>query len=212
MWDPVLQYMYYQDDGDEDANNTDYSAYYDSEMVSLHMFSVLGGIGVDLNLEDLNETLDINSGLQPKVVLTTNLELSALLNKTKCAHQQWIADRLQQTGLASFSPEDLDNSVVIVFRYLFQITSQLLVEVGIARETLGLKRQNYNGVHIQTGIGGLSQQESVKHPKLIRNPTDWEVHALCLILQQIMGIILHAINVQQSDVQGAKPAPILCHS
>ena len=40
--------------------------------------------------------------------------------------------------------------------YLFQITSQLLVEVGIARETLGLKRQNYNGVHIQTGIAGLT--------------------------------------------------------
>lgn len=182
LWDPVLQYLYYQDDGDEDANDTNYSAYYDSDMVSLHMFSVLGGIGVDLNPEDLNETLAIINSLQPnKVVLTTNLEPSALLNKTKCAHQQWIADGLQQTGLASLSPEDLDNIVGIIFRYLFQITSQLLVEVGIARETLGLERQNYTGVHIRTGFAGLSQQESVKHPKLIRNPTDWEMILKCAV-------------------------------
>ena len=174
--------MYYQDDGDEDANNTNYSAYYDSEIASLHMFSVLGGIGIDLSLEDLNETLDVINSLQPnKVVLTTNLEPSALLNKTKCVHQQWITDGLQQTGLASLSPEDLDNTVGIIFRYLFQITDQLLVEVGIARETLGLERQNYTGVHIRTGFAGLSQQESVKHPKLIRNPTDWEVILKCAV-------------------------------
>ena len=178
LWDPVLQYIYYPDDGD-DNDSTNYSAYY--EITSLHMFSVLGGIGVDLELEDLNETLNIINSLLPKVIFTTNLEPSALLNKTKCANQQWITDGLQQMGLASLSPEDLNNIVGIVFRYLFQITSQLLAEVGIARQTLGLERQNYTGVHIRTGFAGLSQQESVKHPKLIRSPADWEQILKCAV-------------------------------
>ena len=171
LWNPMLEY-YYGDD--PDGNFTDSYDSYD-DVIYLHMFSVLGGIGIDMALEDVNNTLNIIEGVVwPKVILATNLEPNALMNGTKSAGQKWIANGLKRFGLGTLSPEELDDIVGIVFRYLFQMTSRLVVELGIARGVLGLDGRNYTGVHIRTGFAGSPLQESVNHPKLIRKTEEWQ--------------------------------------
>jgi len=177
LWNTLLDYYY---DDDEDGNFTDSFDNYD-DLVYLHMFSILGGNGIDMTLEDVNNTLNIIEGIWPKVIFATNLEPNALMNDTKRAGQNWIANGLKQFGLDFLSPEELDGIGGIVFRYLFQITSKLLFELSIARGILGLEGQNYTGVHIRTGFAGSPLQEYVDHPKLIRKTEEWEDILKCAV-------------------------------
>ena len=152
----------------------------------LHLFSVLGGIGIDVSVEDLEHSLRLiaesNSSSNKVIILSTNLEPNALMNRTKNLGQQWIIDGLKQYGLYQLSFQDLDDLVGIVFRYLFQFTDELIAELSSARGVLGIsEHQKYTGVHLRTGFAGSPSQETVDHPKLIRTKQEWERVLNCAV-------------------------------
>ena len=138
-----------------------------------HLFSVLGGLGIDRSLQHVNSSLLLIAGPSANMMLATNLEPSALGNWTKTARQQWIIDGLERVGLGGLSPLELDGIVGIVFRYLFQFTEELLAEVADARNVLDLGGK-YVAVHVRTGFAGELHEEIVDHPKLVRKLEDWE--------------------------------------
>lgn len=168
-------YMYaYSDEMEMEESPQD-----NSKVKQVHIFSILGGIGVDLPTEELKMSLDAIEGQTQWLLLETNMEPSSLLNATKTASSEWIKQGMNALGLAQLSPEDVDGLVGLVFRYLFKFTEELLVELGTARKALGLNNQQYVGVHIRTGFAGSVKQESVNHPKLFRNMWQWDNTLSC---------------------------------
>ena len=179
----------------KDVNNVSYAAYNSNQeygdhvyqdgdraaggIQSLHLFSILGGIGIDVSADVLKMSLDLIRGRWQWVELESNLEPSSLLNDTKTASSSWIKQGMASLGLSQLSPEDVDGLVGLVFRYLFTFSGQLLAELDDARQVLGLDNQKYVGVHIRTGFLGSKQQESVKHPKLFRSIQQWEKTLSC---------------------------------
>ena len=147
----------------------------------IHMFGILGGIGIDVSVKHLKQSLNMLDGNTTHVSLATNLKPSALKNRTKNMDQQWIIRGLRRYGLAHLSPQEVNNLVGIVFRYLFQLTDELKAEVDMAHRELGLENQKYVGVHLRTGFAGSSLQEPSKHPKLIKNRQDWETVLECAV-------------------------------
>ena len=145
----------------------------------VHIFSTLGGIGVDLTPESLKTNLEAIEGRSTWVILESNMEPCSLVNKTQTASQQWIEQGVAALGLDKLSPYDIDSLVGVVFRYLFQFSAEILREVSAAREVLGLRDAAYVGVHVRTGFAGSVQQESVKHPKLYRSALQWESTLSC---------------------------------
>ena len=151
-----------------------YKGYEDMQQVFfLHLYSVLGGIGVDKSVEELDWSLGVLDGKLSALALTTNLQPSDLKNRTKNAGQQWIIRGLGKHGLAHLSSQEINDLVGIVFRYLFQLTDDLIANVDSAHRVLGLGHQKYVGVHIRTGLAGSPLQETVKHPKLLKQKKDW---------------------------------------
>ncbi len=142
----------------------------------IHLGSVLdNGLGVDVSYEQLKESLRlIESEVPVMLALGTNMEPSSLLSRNKTADQPWIASGMEDAGLADLSPEDIDGIVGIIFRYLFRFSEDLMAEVAVAQQVLGLGSLTYTGVHVRTGFAGTTSQESVDHPKLIRYPWQWD--------------------------------------
>lgn len=175
LTDKQKVYMYaYSDEMEMEESPQD-----NSKVKQVHIFSILGGIGVDLPMEDLKMSLDAIGGETQWLLLETNMEPSSLLNNTKTASLEWIKQGMDALGLAKLSPEDVDSLVGLVFRYLFKFTEQLLVELGTARKALGLDNQPYVGVHVRTGFAGSIKQESVDHPKLFRSMWQWDKTLSC---------------------------------
>ena len=151
----------------------------DSGPIDLHIFSVLGGIGVDISVDDLQMSLEFIKGKWQWIQLASNMEPSSLLNDTKTASSQWIKQGMAALGLAKLPPDDVDGLAGLVFRYLFKFSGQLLAELGAARQVLGLDNQQYVGVHIHTGFAGSVRQESVEHPKLFHGAWQWDKTLSC---------------------------------
>ena len=146
------------------------------------MFSILAPSGVDVSASELRYNLEIIGSRVKTVTLSTNLEPCTLLSTEKTAEQKWILDGLRWTGLASLSPQDVDNVVGIAFRYLFQMSPELILEVAHARSVLGLDSVPYTGVHIRTGFAGSpDSHEDINHPKLMRIESNWEDVLSCAI-------------------------------
>ena len=145
----------------------------------LHIFSVLGGIGLDISVDYLQRSLEFIKGKWQWIQLASNMEPSSLLSNTKTASSKRIKQGMAALGLAKLPPDDVDGLVGLVFRYLFKFSGQLLAELGAARQVLGLDNQQYVGVHIRTGFAGSVQQESVKHPKLFRGAWQWDKTLSC---------------------------------
>ena len=139
----------------------------------LHIFSILGGIGVDSSAEDLQNNLEAIYGSWNWILLESNMEPSSLVNGTKTASLEWIAQGMAGLGLDKLPPHDIDNIVGLVFRYLFRFSAEILQEAAAAREVLGLNNAAYVGVHVRTGFAGSVQRESIEHPKLYRTAQQW---------------------------------------
>ena len=174
--DQRAAYSYYDADN-RSYNNSDYWS--ENGPVSLHLFSILDGLGVDVSVHDLEMSFDIIEGQQQWVQLASNMEPSSLLNSTKTAFAEWIEQGMASLGLAALSPDDVDGLVGLVFRYLFTFSDDLISEVVAARRVLGLDNQEYVGVHVRTGFAGSEQQEDMKHPKLIYRALEWEQILSC---------------------------------
>ena len=145
----------------------------------LHLFSILGGIGVDVSESDLEANMGEIQGDSEWVELETNLEPSALLNSTKIASSEWIMEGMQSLGLANLPPDDVDSLVGLALRYLFKFSAWLLAELGSARHVLGLTHRQYVGVHVRTGLAGSWLREDVAHPKLLRHRVQWDDTLAC---------------------------------
>ena len=171
--DKKLAYSHY------DADNLTYMSYSEHWPASLHLFSVLDGLGVDVPMEQLEMSLDIIKGQQQWVQLASNMEPSSLTNSAKTAYAEWIKQGMTSLGLAALPSDDIDGLVGLVFRYLFKFSDDLLSEVVSARRVLGLNDQEYIGVHVRTGFAGSALQENVNHPKLLRRVRDWEQMLSC---------------------------------
>lgn len=154
-----------------------------SSLYFIHLGSVLKGIGVDVKYEQLKLSLHLIGSNSPQnVALGTNMEPSSLLNRTKTANQSWIATGVKAAGLAGLPPKDVDGIIGIVFRYLFQFSEDLMAEVAVAQQVLGLEGLKYTGVHMRTGFAGTPLQETVDHPKLIRKPEQWQRMLQCAVV------------------------------
>ena len=150
--------------------------------VLLHLFSILGGLGVDVSSKTLESSLEALDDSWEWVLLASNMEPSSLTNGTKTASQQWIRKGMAVLGLSSLSDREIDGGLIgLVFRYLFKFSDGLRREVELARGALGLSGggEAYVGVHVRTGFLGWEQQESVRHPKLYRSPQQWEKTLTC---------------------------------
>ena len=157
----------------DDHSDNEYS------IAFIHIFSVLGGIGVDIPAEDLRLSLEAIEDRWTWVLLGSNMEPSSLMNATKTASLEWIKEGMVGLGLDSLSLDDIDSVVGIIFRYLFRFSEEIPREVTAARGTLGLHNEPYVGVHVRTGFAGYVKQESVKHPKLYREPWQWKSTLSC---------------------------------
>ena len=172
----VFYDLTYLTDSESDASEDIMQKYF-----FFSMFSILGGIGVDRSVEELELSLSMLNDKLTNIALTTNLDPSDLKNRTKSAGQQWIIEGLRRHGLDHLSSQEIKELVGIVFRYLFQFTDELIANVNSAHRVLGLGHQKYVGVHIRTGFAGSPSQETVKHPKLIRKMQDWEAILKCAV-------------------------------
>ena len=170
-------------DGEVDEDEDNSQANEDDDIYSypvfVHIFSVLGGIGVDIPADELQWGLERIEGKWSWTLLASNMEPSSLTNSTKTASIEWIKQGMTALGLAKLPPTDIDGVVGIVFRYLFKFSHDLLQEVSAARSVLGLSHREYVGVHLRTGFAGSVQQETVNHPKLIRRPLEWDKFLVC---------------------------------
>ena len=191
-----------QSDWDEYSKPwSDENEEYDDDSAMLHLFSVLQdyGIGIDVSLDTLKRSMDTIEGDLQWVELSTNLELSTLLNDTKTASAEWIREGMVKLGLSHFTSDEMDGLTGLLMRYLFQFSDQLIQEVMIARRVLGLAQRQYVGVHVRTGFAGSLQQETVEHPKLLRSFWLWERSLFCafrvsLELQGTEGLLFLATD------------------
>ncbi len=155
-----------------------------SSLYFIHLGSILDGIGVDVSYEQLRASLYLIQGDSPDLLaLSTNMEPRSLLNRTQTANQTWIAAGIEAVGLADLSLQDVDDIIGIIFQYLFQFTDDVMAEVAVAKQVLGLAigSLSYTGVHVRTGFAGTSSQETVDHPKLIRQPKQWRRVLQCAV-------------------------------
>ena len=153
-----------------DSHHTQEPSY--SKPVPFHIFSVLGG--VDISADILQVGMEAVEGKWQWVLLASNMEPSSLTNDNLTASAEWIKQGMTALGLAKLEPQDIDGLVGLVFRYLFKFSKEIPKEVSTARGILGLEGRTYVGVHVRTGFAGSLQQESVKHPKLLKSPSQWD--------------------------------------
>ena len=144
----------------------------------IHIFQIHAGIGIDVSVKDLQRNLEAIRGNWAWILLESNMEPSTLVDDTKAASLEWIRQGMAVLGLHKLTPNDIDSIVGLVFRYLFQFSEEILKEVAIAREVLGLKDTAYVGVHVRTGFAGSSKQE-YNHPKLYREAWQWDRTLSC---------------------------------
>ena len=175
---PDVDYEDYELAGGNRSSNEAVGTPVDS-VAFIHIFSTLGGIGVDLSPEDLRKNLEAIYGAWNWILLETNMEPSSLVDVTKTTSLEWIEQGMAGLGLHKLPPEDIDNIVGLVFRYMFRFSQEILQEAANAKQVLGLQHAAYVGVHVRTGFAGSVHQESVKHPKLYRKSRKWENTLTC---------------------------------
>ena len=169
----------YSNPRSDDNEELDDDEKYEDDSVTLHLFSTLLYYGIDVTRDILKMSLDTIEGDSEWVELATNLELSSLLSDTKTASAQWIREGMVKLGLSHLTSDEMDSLTSLLLRYLFRFSDQLMQEVKNARSVLGLAQRQYVGVHVRTGFAGSLQQETVKHPKLLRSYQLWERSLFC---------------------------------
>lgn len=148
----------------------------------LRMFSILGGTGIDNSEGDIIYNMNMIGGQAKYVFLSTNLEPCTLKDSYKNGNQQWIMDGLKWVGLDHLSPEEIDDTVGMVMRYMFRVKRELLEEVTEAGRTLALSGQLYTSLHIRTGFAGsVELHESIQLPKFVRDKPVWAEMLKCAV-------------------------------
>lgn len=140
-----------------------------------------GKITNDVSIEDMDYYQRVIGSNLTHVVLSTNLEPSSLLDSERSGNQNWIRAGLSWSGLSHLTPTDLDDTVGVIFRYLFTLRSELWAEVQSAKAALGLLPPvPYVALHLRTGFAGMEHHaELVRHPKLEHNVSVWHSDLEC---------------------------------
>ena len=139
-----------------------------------------GKIANDVSSQDMQYYQRVIGSNSTNVIITTNLEPSALLDPQRSGDQEWIRSGLVWTGLSHLTPAELDNVVGLVFRFLFRIDDKVLEEMQVALGVLGLQSP-YTALHLRTGFAGMAHQELKRHPKLMHDTSDWHSGLQCAL-------------------------------
>ena len=128
--------------------------------------------------ENLPFAMDTIGSNFTEVALGTNLELEAV-NK-QSYRPQWLIDGMKRTGLHSLTNKEINALFGIAFRYLFQVSDDVIMKVNRAKCLFGLDKRNYVAVHIRTGFVGTSNPEE-PHDKLLSSRSQWEQMLKCAV-------------------------------
>ena len=140
-----------------------------------------GKIVNDVSESDMSYYQRIIASNKTNVIISTNLEPCSLLDSKRNGNQDWIRSGLIWSGLAHLLPSDLDDTVGLVFRYLFKLREDILDEVMAAREVLGLMGP-YTALHLRTGFASMNHHEELmRHPKLQQNVSVWQTVLHCAV-------------------------------
>ena len=128
--------------------------------------------------KNLSLAMETIGGNLTEVALGTNLELEAVNEQSY--RPQWLIDGMKQTGLHSLTNKEINAIFGIAFRYLFQVSDDVIMKVNRAKCLFGLDKRNYVAVHVRTGFVGTSKPE-VPHEKLLSSRNQWEQMLKCAV-------------------------------
>lgn len=164
-------------------NNIPFPAYFSNPyLFKFHAVEEFGSIINDISQNDMEYFQRVIGSSETNVIISTNLDPSSLLDDQRNGNQEWIRAGLEWTGLSHLTPNDIDDLVGVVFRYLFKIKEEVFHEVQAAGEVLGLHRFPYIALHIRSGFAGMEHyEELVRHPKLQHDISEWQSALKCAI-------------------------------
>ena len=89
--------------------------------------------------KNLSSAMETIGGNLTEVALGTNLELEAVNEQSY--RPQWLIDGMKQTGLHSLTNKEINAIFGIAFRYLFQVSDDVIMKVNRAKCLFGLDKK-----------------------------------------------------------------------
>ena len=118
------------------------------------------------------EYLEIVNGNRTNVLIGVNLRPSVLSIPSRSGNQEWLASAVKESGLSDLSHDDFDAVMGLGIRFLFKFDDEVLRQVQLARDALGLTGP-YTALHVRTGFVGMPHDEHSGLCKLVRDSKKW---------------------------------------